>query len=89
MPRSHIHGSSRRFHYGSNPTDDPGKYNFRSRIWMHNASTNAYDYGCNTELYGLIWIATDDAGPYPWLNLGIKVNSMLKGKSLFKGKFHI
>ena len=23
-PRSHIHGSPRRFHYGSNPTDDPG-----------------------------------------------------------------
>ena len=62
MPRSHIHGSPRRFHYGSNPTDDPGNGNFRSLIQMHNASTTTYDYGCNTEIYGLIRIATDDAG---------------------------
>ena len=56
MPRSHIYGSPRRFHYGSNPTDDPGNDNFRSTIGMHNASTTRYDYGCNTEIYGLIWI---------------------------------
>ena len=36
---------------------------------MHNASTATYDYGCNTEIYGLIRIATDDAGSYPWLIL--------------------
>ena len=69
MPRSHIHGSPRRFRYGSNPTDDPGNDNFRSPIRMHNASTTTYDYGCNTEIYGLIRIATDDAGSYPWLIL--------------------
>ena len=69
MPRSHIHGSPHQFHYGSNPTDYPGNYNFLSPIWMHNASTTTYDYGCNAEIYGLIQIATDDAGLYPWLNL--------------------
>ena len=67
MPRSHIHGSPRRFHYGSNPRDDPGNDNFRSPIRMHNASTTTYDYGCNTEIYGLIRIATGDAGSYPLL----------------------
>ena len=36
---------------------------------MHNASTTKYDYGCNTEIYGLIRIATDDAESYPWLIL--------------------
>ena len=66
MPRSHIHGSPRRFHYGSNPTDDHGNDNFRSLIQMHNVSTTTYDYGCNTEIYGLIQIATDDAGSNPW-----------------------
>ena len=50
MPRSHIRGSPRRFHYGSNPTDDPGNDNFYSLIRMHNASTTTYDYGCNTEI---------------------------------------
>ena len=40
-----------------------------SPIWMHNASTTTYDYGCNTEIYRLIRIATDDAGSYPWLIL--------------------
>ena len=35
MPRSHIHGSPRRFYYGLNLTDDPGNANFRSPIWMH------------------------------------------------------
>ena len=69
MPRSHIHDPPRRFHYGSNPTDDPGNDNFGSPIWMHYASTTTYVYGCNTEIYGLIRIVTDDAGSYPWLIL--------------------
>ena len=69
MPRSHIHDPPRRFHYGSNPTDDPGNDNIRSPIWMHYASTTTYVYGCNTEIYGLIRIVTDDAGSYPWLIL--------------------
>ena len=51
MPRSHIHGSPRRFLYGSNPTDDPGNDNIRSPIRMHNASTTTYDYRCNTVIY--------------------------------------
>ena len=67
MPRSHIHGSPRRFQYVSKPTDDPGNDNFRCPIRMHNASTTTYDYGLNTEIYGLIRIATYDAGSYPWL----------------------
>ena len=53
MPRSHIHGSPRRSHYGSNTTDDPGNDNFRSLIRMHSAGTTTYDYRCNTEIYGL------------------------------------
>ena len=69
MPRSHIHGSPRRFHYGSTPTDDPGNDNFRSPIRMHNASTTTYDCGCTTKLYRLIRIAAYDAGSYPWLIL--------------------
>ena len=69
MPRSYIHRSPRRFHYGSNPTDDPGNDIFRSPIRMHNASTTTYVYGCNSEIYELIRIATDDAGSYPWLIL--------------------
>ena len=35
MPRSHIHGSPRRFYYGLNLTDDPGNANFRSPIRVH------------------------------------------------------
>ena len=67
MPRSQIHRSPRRFHNGSNSTDDPGNYNFRSPIRMHNASNTTYDYGCNTKIYGLKRIVTDDAGSCPWL----------------------
>ena len=52
-----------------NPTDDPRNDNFRSPILMHNAITTTYDYGYNTDIYGLIRIATDDAGSYPWLIL--------------------
>ena len=69
MPRSHIHGSPRLFHYGSNLTDDPENDNFLSPMRMHNASTTTYDYGCNTEIYRLKQIAMDDAGSYPWLIL--------------------
>jgi len=43
MPRSHIHGSPRRFHYGLNITDDPGNVNFSSPIRMHNGVTTSFD----------------------------------------------
>ena len=69
MPRSHIHGSPRRFHYGLNPTDDPENDNVRSPIRVLYASTTTFDNGCNTEIYRLIRISTDDAGSYPWLIL--------------------
>ena len=69
MPRSLMYGSPRRFHYGSNPTDDPENDNFRSPIRMHNASTTTYYYGCNTEVYELVRIVTGVAGSYPWLIL--------------------
>ena len=67
MPRSHIHGSSRRFYYGLNLTDNPGNAIFRSPIRMHyiiRISTTTYDNGCNTESYGPIRIATN---VNPWL----------------------
>ena len=35
MPRSHIHGSPRRFYYGLNLKDNQGNANFSSPIWMH------------------------------------------------------
>ena len=43
MPRLHIHGSPRRFHYGSNLTDDHGNANFRSLIRMHNVVATGLD----------------------------------------------
>ena len=43
MPSSHIHGSSRRFHYGSNLMDDPGNANFRSLIRMHNVLAAGFE----------------------------------------------
>ena len=43
MSRSHIHGSPRRFHYGSNLTDDPGLAIFRSPIRMHNGVATGFD----------------------------------------------
>ena len=72
MPRSHIHVSPRRFFYRLNLTDEPGNANFRSPIRMHYIRMIkyyyiTYDYGCNTESYGPIRIATNDAGLYPWL----------------------
>ena len=43
MPRSHIHGSPRRFHYRSNLTDDPRNAIFRSPIRMHNGVATGFD----------------------------------------------
>ena len=43
MPRSHIHGSPRRFHYGSNLTHDPGNAIFRSPTRMHNGVATGFD----------------------------------------------
>ena len=40
---SHIHGSPRRFHHGSNLTDDPGNAIFRSLIRMHNGVATGFD----------------------------------------------
>ena len=67
MPRSHIHGSPRRFYYGLNLTDDIGNANYRSPIRMHFKRMIKYDYvdyGCNTESYGSLRIATN---VHPWL----------------------
>ena len=44
MPRSHIHGSPRRFYYGLDFTDDPGNANFRSPIRMHYIRMIKYYY---------------------------------------------
>ena len=43
MPRSHIQGSPRRFHYGSNLTDDPGNAIFHSPTQMHNCVATGFD----------------------------------------------
>ena len=43
LPRSHIHGSPRRFHYGSDLTDDPGNAIFRSLIRVHNGVATSFD----------------------------------------------
>ena len=43
MPRSDFHGSTSRFHYGSNLTDDPGNATFRSPIRMHNGVVTDFD----------------------------------------------
>ena len=43
MPRSHIQGSPRRFHYGSNLMDDPGNAIFRSPTQMHNGVATGFD----------------------------------------------
>ena len=71
MPRSHIHGSPHRFHYGSNLTDDPGNAIFRSLIRMHNGvatgfgvstkdkiETKLLDDMIDTVCYGLVRNAT-------------------------------
>ena len=44
MPRSHIHGSPRRFYYGFNLTDDPGYTKIRSPIRMHYIRMIKYYY---------------------------------------------
>ena len=43
MPRSHIHRSPHRFHYGLNLTDEPGTANFRSQIRMHSGVATDFD----------------------------------------------
>ena len=71
MPRSHIHGSPRRFHCGLNFTDDPGNAIFSSPIRMHNGVAKCFDvstkgqiekepYGdmIDTVCYGLVRNAT-------------------------------
>ena len=40
------------------------RYGCTNDVWL---STTTYDYGCNTESYGPIQIATNDAGLYLWL----------------------
>ena len=42
MPRSHIHGSPRRFHSGSNLTDYPGNAIFLRPIRMHNGVATGF-----------------------------------------------
>ena len=67
MPRSNIHGSPRRFHYGLNLTDDPGNSKFRSLIRMHSGMATGFDVSTkdkvgkepfgdmsDTDCYGLI-----------------------------------
>ena len=44
MPRSHIHGSPRRFYYRLNLTDDPGNTNFCSPMLMHYIHMIKYYY---------------------------------------------
>ena len=71
MPSLHIHGSPRRFHYGSNLTDDPGNAIFRCPIRMHNGVATGFDVSTNdwiekepfgdmidTACYGLVRNAT-------------------------------
>ena len=56
MPRSHIHGSPHRFHYGSNLTDDSRNTIFRSPIRMHNGVATGFDVSTKdkieNELFG-------------------------------------
>ena len=49
MPKSHIHGSPRRFHYGLNLTDDPGNAVFRSPIRMHSGVATGFDLSTKEE----------------------------------------
>ena len=43
MPMSHIHGSPRRFNYGSNLTDDTGNAIFRRPIRMPHDVATGFD----------------------------------------------
>ena len=51
MPRSHIHGSPRRFHYGSNLTDDPGNAIFRRPIRMPNGVATGFDVSTKDKIW--------------------------------------
>ena len=59
MPRSHIHGSPRRFYYGLNLTDDPGNAYFRSPIRMHYIRMTKYYYVWLRMQYGKLRTDTD------------------------------
>ena len=59
MPRSHLHGSPRRFYYGLNFTDDPENVNFSSSIWMHNIRMIKYYYVWLRMQYGKLWTNKD------------------------------
>ena len=72
MPRSHIHGSPSRFHYGSNLTDDPGNAIFRR---MPNGVATGFDVSTkdkiekdpfgdmiDTVCYGLVRSSTERHG---------------------------
>ena len=43
LPRSHIHGSSCRIHYGLKLTDDPGIVDIRGPLRMHNGLATGFD----------------------------------------------
>ena len=75
MPRSHIHGSPRRFHYGSNLTDDPGNVIFCRPIRMPNGVATDFDVSTkdqkekepfgdmvDTVCYGLVRFSTERHG---------------------------
>ena len=83
MPRSHIHGSPRRFYYGLNHTHDPENANFRRSIRMHYMRMIKYYYvwlrmrygelRTNTDCHEWCWIVSV-ANPLssPWMcDLGI------------------
>ena len=80
MPRSHIHGSPRRFYYGLNLMDDPGNADFRSLIRMHYIRMIKYYYVWLRMQYGKLRTnkdcheCTSVANPasFPWMcDLGI------------------
>ena len=75
MPRSHVHGSPRRFHYGSYLTDDPGNAIFRRLIRMPNGVATGFDVSfkdkiekepfcdmIDTACYGLVRSSTERRG---------------------------
>ena len=54
LPRSHIHGSPRRFYCGLNLTDGPGNANIRSPIRMHYIRMIKYYYVWLRMQYGTL-----------------------------------
>ena len=81
MPRSHIHGSPRRFYYGLNLTDDPGNAIFRRPIRMHQISMIKYYYVWLGMQYGKLRTNMDcheytsmaNPASSPWMcDLGIR-----------------